>query len=85
MLRSRARLAADWFAKLRLNEVTQTVEQTDVVTAITEVSNSVTLADWSLVETNGVLYISYNSVPKFKLESDGSLTALGDVTAYGVA
>ena len=33
MSRSRARLAADWFAKLRQNAVTQEVEHTDVVDA----------------------------------------------------
>jgi len=33
MSRSRARLAADWFAKLRQNAVTQEVEHTDVVAA----------------------------------------------------
>ena len=31
MSKSRARLAADWFAKLRQNAVTQEVEHTDVV------------------------------------------------------
>ena len=36
MSRSRARLAADWFAKLRQNAVTQEVEHTDVVDAETE-------------------------------------------------
>ena len=36
MSRSRARLAADWFAKLRENAVTQEVEHTDVVAAETE-------------------------------------------------
>ena len=36
MSRSRARLAADWFAKLRQNAVTQEVEHTDVVAAETE-------------------------------------------------
>jgi len=35
MSRSRARLAADWFAKLRQNEVTNEVEHTDVVAAET--------------------------------------------------
>lgn len=33
MSRSRARLAADWFAKLRQNAVTQEIEHTDVVAA----------------------------------------------------
>ena len=36
MSRSRARLAADWFAKLRQNAVTNEVEHTDVVAAETE-------------------------------------------------
>ena len=36
MSKSRARLAADWFAKLRQNAVTQEVEHTDVVAAETE-------------------------------------------------
>ena len=36
MSRSRARLAADWFAKLRQNAVTQEVEHTDVVDAEAE-------------------------------------------------
>ena len=43
MSRSRARLAADWFAKLRQNEVTNEVEHTnvtDVVADVTTVSNT---------------------------------------------
>ena len=40
MSRSRARLAADWFAKLRENAVTQEVEHTDVVdVAVAEASS----------------------------------------------
>jgi len=45
MSRSRARLAADWFAKLRQNAVTNAVEHidvTDVVSDVTAVSSDVT-------------------------------------------
>ena len=44
MSRSKARLAADWFAKLRVNSTTQEVEHADVVTVeaeVTAVSDSV--------------------------------------------
>ena len=44
MSRSKARLAADWFAKLRVNATTQAVEHEDVVTVeaeVTAVSDSV--------------------------------------------
>lgn len=38
MSKSRARLAADWFAKLRVNQTTQEVEHADVATVEAEVS-----------------------------------------------
>ena len=38
MSKSRARLAADWFAKLRVNEATHAVEHADVATVEAEVS-----------------------------------------------
>ena len=48
--KSRARLAADWFAKLRQNELTQEVEHTDVQEAeqaATEVANSIDLSEYA--------------------------------------
>lgn len=39
MSKSRARLAADWFAKLRVNQTTQEVEHADVATVEAEVSS----------------------------------------------
>lgn len=38
MSRSRSRLAADWFAKLRVNATTQAVEHVDVTTVEAEVT-----------------------------------------------
>lgn len=50
MFKSRARLAADWFAKLRQNELTQEVEHTDVQEAeqaATEVAESIDLSAYA--------------------------------------
>lgn len=40
MSRSRSRLAADWFAKLRVNEQTQKLEHEDIVTVESEVTTA---------------------------------------------
>ena len=55
MSRSRARLAADWFAKLRQNAVTNAVEHidvTDVVSDVTTVSNTALHSGSSLNAAN---------------------------------
>lgn len=62
MSRSRARLAADWFAKLRQNAVTQEVEHTDVVAASETVSHIPTLITASLLTTTVDLSLGTNSV-----------------------
>ena len=44
MSRSRSRLAADWFAKLRENSVTSVVEHTDVVDEAASATTTYALA-----------------------------------------
>jgi len=80
MSRSRARLAADWFAKLRQNAVTNVVEHTDV----TDVSDSVVdFGSFTVTEISGDLYFSVGGVNKMKLDASGNVTATGDITAFG--
>ena len=69
MARSRSRLAADWFAKLRQNETTGEVEHTDVVDTSTTLQTAIDNIDVTTIEGD--------------LTVNGSITATGDVTAYG--
>ena len=61
MSRSRARLAADWFAKLRQNAVTQEVEHVDVVAAASS-SHTPALITASPLTTTVDLSLGTNSV-----------------------
>lgn len=93
MSRSKSRLAADWFAKLRLNASTNVVEHEDLVNIESEVLNVNSIVSgvvtatnygaWSFEDGGTVLYISYNGVRKFKIDSNGNVTSLKNVTAYG--
>lgn len=40
-------------------------------------------SQWGVVEVSGVLYFQHNGVSKAKLESDGTLTVVGNVVAFG--
>jgi len=40
-------------------------------------------ANWSVVETAGVLFFKYGGVNKMKIDSSGNITVTGNVTAYG--
>ena len=52
MSRSRSRLAADWFAKLRVNSATQAVEHTDVEVVEAATTTALTAkADTTYVDT----------------------------------
>jgi hypothetical protein len=44
---------------------------------------SVTLSNWTITETSGVLYFATSGVNKMKLDADGNLTVVGDVVAGG--
>lgn len=46
-------------------------------------ASSVTTTSWTISETAGVLYFKYNGINKFKLESDGKITAVGEVVGGG--
>lgn len=43
----------------------------------------VSASGWSVIETSTVLYFAYGGVNKFKIDSSGNLTVVGNVTAYG--
>ena len=43
----------------------------------------VTLANWTIIESAGVLYFKSGGVNKMKLDASGNLTVVGEVTAYG--
>jgi hypothetical protein len=44
---------------------------------------SVTLSNWTITETSGVLYFATSGVNKMKLDTSGNLTVVGDVVAGG--
>jgi hypothetical protein len=50
---------------------------------ITLGTNNVTLANWTVAESAGVLYFATGGVNKMKLDASGNLTVVGDVTAFG--
>ncbi len=84
MSRSRARLAADWFAKLRQNAVTQEVEHTDVVAA-----EAIAAAEATAVETAAAAStaaIQADLATKAPLVhnhiSSGSVIVGGDASTY---
>tara|TARA_R110001592_G_scaffold21893_3_gene87659 strand:+ start:2159 stop:2467 length:309 start_codon:yes stop_codon:yes gene_type:complete len=92
MSRSRARLAADWFAKLRQNAVTNAVEHTDV-TDVSSVSDSAVKLNDSPTFVDGTLtgaltlgtwtITDTGGVLTFSSGSGAkfSITAAGDITA----
>lgn len=41
------------------------------------------LTTWNITEAGGVLYFSVSGVNKAKLDADGNLTVVGDITAFG--
>lgn len=156
MSRSKSRLVADWFAKLRVDEATQIITHDDIKTVESEIQDVATVltnlnagttiepvdklsyldvtdnqwkqatieaialqgpqgpqgsqgpqgtqgpqglqgpegpqgpagvpptyGSWTFVNGGTVFYIAYNGVNKFKIDSSGNITAVGDATAYG--
>jgi hypothetical protein len=85
MSRSRSRLAADWFAKLRENSITGIVENIDVVTVNTAVTDigTIALGSWTVTQSGTDLVFIYGGTNKFKLTTTGAIVALNDVTAFG--
>jgi hypothetical protein len=96
MSRSRARLAADWFAKLRQNAVTNVVEHIDVTdvsddvvtNAYSETVFAVTGTAPALDPANGGIQtwtLSGASTPTDSLSSGESMTLMvADGTAYAI-
>lgn len=78
MSRSRSRLAADWFAKLRVNAQTQKLEHEDIVTVESEVT---TATDSVSVTVNSQIDAVSADVAT-KLDASGG-TISGDLTVSG--
>ena len=73
-----------------LNSTTGTVTTLNSTTGTIATLNSTTanvatidLGNWTVTETGGVLLFATGGTNKMKLAADGSLTVVGDVTAYG--
>lgn len=47
------------------------------------VDRSVTLSNWTIVESAGVLYFKTGGTSKAKLDASGNFTVVGNITAYG--
>jgi hypothetical protein len=78
MSRSRARLAADWFAKLRQNAVTNVVEHIDV----TDVSDDVTVVSGTALHSGSPLNAA-NLTGALPAIDGSALTGVGGSTTYG--
>jgi len=83
MSRSRARLAADWFAKLRQNAVTNAVEHIDV----TDVSEDVTAVSGTALHSGSPLNAAnltgaLPAIDGSALTGVGGSTTTGDVGTY---
>ena len=61
MSRSRSRLAADWFAKLRINETTQELEHTDLVDLSDDVDTALASTTTSVDDTIDTLTASVDN------------------------
>ena len=48
-----------------------------------DVTGSVSLGNWTVTESSGVLYFATSGTNKMKLDASGNLTVTGNVTAYG--
>lgn len=64
---------------------TATIPTASVTTATITTANitTVDLGDWTITESSGVLYFATGGTNKMKLEANGDLTVVGNVTAYG--
>ena len=80
MSRSRNRLVADWFSRLRVNAITNEVEQIDVVDSIaaTEALTTTTVNDAVTATTNAVG--SVLTAANLKTFGGSSLIGSGDIT-----
>lgn len=47
------------------------------------IDRSITLSNWTIIESSGVLYFKYSGTNKMKIDSSGNLTVAGNITAYG--
>jgi hypothetical protein len=45
-------------------------------------AQSLTTTNWTVVESGGYLYFKYGGVNKFRFDSSGNISAVGDVAAY---
>ena len=64
---------------------TATIPTATITTANITTANitTVDLGDWTITESSGVLYFATGGTNKMKLEANGDLTVVGNVTAYG--
>lgn len=56
---------------------------TGTTTMATAAVTTVDLGSWTITESGTSLIFSYSGTAKFKLASDGSITAVDDITAFG--
>ena len=77
--------SSEAFACNALTAATGTITTGTVATLNSTTANitTVDLGDWTVTETAGVLLFATGGTTKMKLAADGSLTVVGNVTAYG--
>jgi hypothetical protein len=63
--------------------VNATTVDATTVDATTVNATTVDLGVWTVTETAGVLYFAVSGVNKIKCDSNGDITTVGNVTAYG--
>lgn len=49
----------------------------------TQTFSTVSLGNWTITESAGVLYFATGGTNRMKIDASGNLTVTGDVTAYG--
>jgi hypothetical protein len=63
---------------------TQSVGDNSTKVATTAyIDRTITLSNWTIVETGGVLFFKTGGVSKAKLDATGNFTVVGNITAYG--
>jgi len=77
--------SSEAFACNALTATSGTIATLNSTTANITTANitTVDLGNWTVTETAGVLLFATGGTTKMKLAADGSLTVVGNVTAYG--
>ena len=91
MSKSRSRLAADYFAKLRINAASGAIEHEEINSQLSTLQAEVSAiegmatSDWQVQQVDSNLNFRYNDVTKALLNPNGEWIVDGQVFAFGLS